>query len=184
MTFEQALAIIITIVVIIFVYWLIKHILFTRIDKMYVIGQFDEALKRINRYYKFLPFSHQKLIVYKTSIAILTDNDEDFLKNINLINLKSHVYAPYYYYYNLAYCINHEDYVKAEKLYGDLTSKYKVDKELDLVTPLAILMSNKGDAKAFKKLKELKRNNRIDITFYAVATRYIRRTKKNDREEN
>ena len=184
MNVSDALSIVIAFFLIVLLVFLYKHILFAQIDKVYIKGNFKEAKERILKYYKFLPFHHQKLTVYLISIAILTDNDEEFNKYINQINVKSHIYGPYYYYYNLAYCINHEDYVKAEKLYGDLTSKYKVDKELDIVTPLAILMANKGDNKAYKKLKELKRNNHIDITFYQVATRYIRRTKRNVREEN
>ena len=184
MTINIAIIIIIVLVVLILLTFLYKNILLSIIDKVYVKGNFDEALKRINKLYKFLPFNHQRLIVYKTSIFILTDKDDLFLEEVNKIHRQSHTYGPYYYYYNIAYAINHNDFVKAEKLYGDLTTIFNVSKDFDLVTPLAILMANKGDQKALKKLKELKRNNHIDITFLAVANRYIRRTKRNDLKED
>ena len=78
----------------------------------------------------------------------------------------------------IAYCLKIEDYKKAEELYGILTTKFKVSKELDLVTPLAILMAQKGDEKAYKKLRELKRNNHIDTTFVLVANDYIKKNKR------
>lgn len=179
MTINIAIDLIIATVVLILLIFLYRHILLSIIDKSYVKADFTTALEKINKFYKFLPLSHQRLIVYKTSIYILIDKDEEFLEEVNKINRKSHTYGPYYYYYYIAYEINHNDFVKAEKLYGDLTTIYKVSRDFDLVTPLAILMANKGDEKAFKKLKELKRNNHIDITFLAVTNRYIRRNKRN-----
>ncbi len=175
-----AITLIVVFLVLIILIFLYRHILLSIIDKPYVKGNFNEALKKIDKLYKFLPFSHQRLIVYKTSIYILTDKDELFLEEVNKINKASHTYGPYYYYYNIAYMINHDDFVRAEKLYGDLTTLFKVSKDFDLITPLAILMANKGDEKALKKLKELKRNNHIDITFIQVANRYIKKTKRKE----
>lgn len=174
------ITLIIVLIVLVFLIFLYRHILLSIIDKPYVKGNFNDALKNIDKLYKYLPFSHQRLIVYKTSIYILTDKDELFLEEVNKINKGSHTYGPYYYYYNIAYAINHDDFVKAEKLYGDLTTLFNVGKDFDLVTPLAILMANKGDEKALKKLKELKRNNHIDITFIQVANRYIKKTKRKE----
>ena len=69
MTLYQALAILIIIIIVVLAIFIYRQIMWSKIDKPYVNGEFKEALRRIKLYSKWLPLSHQKQIVYTTSIA-------------------------------------------------------------------------------------------------------------------
>ncbi len=173
------LYIIIAIVVLAIIYYIYRQVLWSKINNKYAFSKFKEAIEEIDRLYKYAtPLMRKKMLIYKTSSAFLINDDKLFLECVNKINKNSLTYGQYYYYYMLAYYIKADDFEKAELTYGILTDKFKISKELDLVTPLAILMANKGDEKAFRKLKELKRNKHIDTTFIYVANDYIRKNKK------
>lgn len=173
------LYIIIAIVVIAIIYYIYRQVLWSKINNKYAFSKFKEAIDEIDRFYKYAsPLMRKKMLIYKTSSSFLINDDKLFLECVNKINKNSLTYGQYYYYYMLAYYIKSGDFQKAELTYGILTDKFKISKELDLVTPLAILMANKGDEKAFRKLKELKRNKHIDTTFVYVANDYIRKNKK------
>lgn len=169
---------IIIIFVLALIYYIYRQVMWSKVNNKYAFSKFREAINEIDRLYKFAtPLMRKKMLIYKTSSAFLIQDDELFLACINKINKNSLTYGQYYYYYMIAYYIRKEDFQAAENFYGILTKKFKVSHELDLVTPLAILMAQKGDEKAFKKLRELKRVKHIDTTFVSVANDYIRKNK-------
>ena len=172
MTPVQIFALTLIILAVLFIaYYIYRQIIWSRVNRHYAFARFKEANDEIDKLYSrtFLSI-RKKMDVYKASCLLLLGDYDNFLK-----------YGVYYYYYMIAYLIIKEDFKQAEILYGELAKKFRVDRELDLVTPLAILLSEKGDKKAFKKLKELKRNRHIDITFLAVANDYIRKHKNDER---
>lgn len=173
------LTIIIVLLVLGIAYYIYRQVIWSKINNRYAQSHFKAAIEEIDKLYKYAtPLMRKKMLIYKTSSAFLINDLDLFLECVNKINKKSLSYGEYYYYYMIAYCLKIEDYKKAEELYGILTTNFKVSKELDLVTPLAILMAQKGDEKAYKKLRELKRNNHIDTTFVLVANDYIRKNKR------
>jgi hypothetical protein len=160
------------------IYYIYKQVIWSKINKYYAFAKFNDALNEINKLYKFsTPLIRKKMIVYKTSCSLLLDKRNEFLETLERINKNSIKYGQYYYYYKLAYMLKVEKYKEAELIYSTLTKKFRVDKDLDLVTPLAIMLANNGDKKGFTKLRELKRNNHIDITFIEIANDYIRKHK-------
>ena len=175
------LAVLIILIILLIIYYVYNQILWSKVNKPYAKGEFDNAIKMIDKVYPHAIFnSRKKLIVYKTSAALMNNDEKLFLDTINLIDKKNKSYLVYYYYYYLAYYIIHDDFTKAESIYGILTSKFHLTKEFDLITPLAILAAQKGDSKALKKLKDLKRKKHMDSTFLFVANDYLRKHKRND----
>jgi hypothetical protein len=183
MTPVQIFALTLIILAVLFIaYYIYRQIIWSRVNRHYEFARFKEANDEIDKLYSrtFLSI-RKKMDVYKASCLLLLGDYDNFLIQIKKIKKTSLKYGVYYYYYMIAYLIIKEDFKQAEILYGELAKKFRVDRELDLVTPLAILLSEKGDKKAFKKLKELKRNRHIDITFLAVANDYIRKHKNDER---
>lgn len=165
-------------------YYIYRQVMWSKVNNKYAFSKFREAINEIDKLHKFAtPLMRRKMLIYKTSSAFLVGDDDLFLECINKINKNSLTYGQYYYYYMIAYYIKKEDYQAAENFYGILTKKFKISRELDLVTPLAILMAQKGDEKAFKKLRELKRSKHIDTTFVSVANDYIKKNKRKGASE-
>ncbi len=170
---------IIVVVILLVIYYIYRQVMWSKVNNKYAFSKFKETIEEIDRLYKFAtPLMRKKMLIYKTSSALLIYDDDLFLECVNKINKNSLTYGEYYYYYMIAYYIRKEDFQAAENFYGILTKKFKVSRELDLITPLAILMAQKGDEKAFKKLRELKRNKHIDTTFVNVANDYIKKNKR------
>ncbi len=174
-------SVILVLLISLIIYYAYNQIIWFKVSKFYTKADFENAIKEIDRLYSHATNSiKKKFNVYKASSALMLNDDNTFLDTIKLINKNSRTYGPYYYYYLLAYLLMHDEYNRAEEIYGILTNDLNTGREFDLVTPLAILLAHKGDSKAYKKLRDLKRNNHIDATFMNVANKFIRENKRND----
>ena len=160
----------IVIIVFVVLYYIINFFLWYSILMPFGKKKFDIAIERIKKYNKFsFFFKRRKMLVFLAASAIYTDNDELFLDTIKKINKNSVVVGKYYYYYYMIYSMKKNDFISAEKLYDDLT-KCNYLHDLDLITPLAILMQVKKDKDARKKLISYRNNPKIDQIFIPIIT--------------
>ena len=158
----------VVILVFVAIYYVLNFIFWYKITKPFSNKNFDLAIERIKKYNKFsIFFKRRKMLIYLLAASLYTNNDELFLITIKKINKNSVVVGRYYYYYYMIYMMKKNDFQSAEKLYADLT-KCNYLHDLDLITPLAILMHVKNEKSARKKLLEYRKNPKVDQIFIPI----------------